>query len=50
MPHQSELKQWNEEVSNHISHLNNALVKVLACYAFGMVLRRYGRSAFCSVV
>src|SRR3990172_4447925 len=40
MPHQEELKQWNEEVSNHMSHLNSALVKVLAIYAFGMVLTR----------
>lgn len=46
MPHQQELEQWEAEVSSHMGHLNRALLKVLAIYAFGMALTRHSGQSF----
>ena len=46
MPHQEELEQLKADVSMYLSHLNTALVKGLAIYAFGMALTRHSGQCF----
>ena len=41
MPHQEELDQWEAQVSSHLGNMNQAFIRVLTLYAFGMALTQH---------